>query len=138
MLKNHSFSICCLTYVIKKTWWKFKESFSWQIHLLGSVFKKKFQTYSSQPIPHLPGRQSWCISPDSVIYPIGRGKDGIPDNLYKNSIVSFFTNIAQWVVQWSFFKSSQAKRIMWGNGYMHADLSVAKKNFHKITEHKNK
>ena len=38
----------------------------------------------TQPIPRLTSRQSWCISSDSVVYPIGRGEDVIPANLYKH------------------------------------------------------
>ena len=41
---------------------------------------------SSQPIPRLTSRQSWCISLDSVMYPIGRGNDGIPENMYKSEL----------------------------------------------------
>ena len=38
----------------------------------------------NQPIPILTSRQSWCISSNLVVYPIGKRKDDIPENLYEN------------------------------------------------------
>ena len=38
----------------------------------------------SQPIPRLISSQSWCIRSASMVYPDGRGKLGMPENLYKN------------------------------------------------------
>ena len=47
-------------------------------------------------IHRLSSRQSWCISSDSVAYSAGGGGggDGIPANLYRNSIFEFFTRNA--------------------------------------------
>ena len=49
----------------------------------------------SQPLPYVSGRQSWCISTDSVVYPIGRGKYGILAKLDRNSMNGFFTRNSQ-------------------------------------------
>ena len=39
---------------------------------------------SSQPIPRLTSRQLQCNGSHSVVYPDGKGKVGILENLYKN------------------------------------------------------
>ena len=50
----------------------------------------------SKHILRLISRQIWCISSDSVVYPMRRGKDGIPANLYKSTdLLTFFTKNAQ-------------------------------------------
>ena len=41
----------------------------------------------SQPIPCLIGRQSWCISSDSVVYSDGSRKVGMPRSMYENVII---------------------------------------------------
>ena len=38
----------------------------------------------TQRISRRTSRQSWCISSDSVVYPIERGKVVAPENLYKD------------------------------------------------------
>ena len=40
----------------------------------------------SQLVPRFTGRQSWCISSDLVAQLDGRGKIGMPENLYENQI----------------------------------------------------
>ena len=50
------------------------------------------------------GRQSYCSSWDSVRYPVRRGTDGTPANLYKNLLVLFFSVNTQssWPVNFLF------------------------------------
>ena len=38
----------------------------------------------------LTSRHSWRICSDSVVYPDVRGKDGLPENLYKNVMVMYY------------------------------------------------
>ena len=56
-------------------------------------------TSPSQPVPRLTSRQSWCISSDSVVHPIGKGEDGAWRICTKTYYFTFFPRNAQ--MEWA-------------------------------------